>query len=73
MTSIYYSSLHSYLTYRNIAWCSTTVSKLKKLFSKQKQAIKTISFTIANVEFKSKEIIGKIRKLIYIKLFYNKF
>ena len=25
-----YSLFHSYLTYRNIAWCSTTVSKLKR-------------------------------------------
>ena len=34
ITSIYYSFLHSYLTYGNIACCSTTVSKLKKNFSK---------------------------------------
>ena len=68
MTSIYYLFLHSYLTYGNIAWCSTTVSKLKKRFSKERQAIKAISVTIANVECKSKEIMGKIRKLNLYKI-----
>ena len=37
MRSLYYSLFHSYLSYGNIAWCSTTVSKLKKTF----QQIKT--------------------------------
>ena len=60
MTSFYYSFFHSYLTKRNISWCSTTVSKLKKLVSKQRQAIKAIPVTIANVESKLKEIVVKI-------------
>ena len=34
MTSLYYSFFHSYLTCGNIAWCTTTVSKLKKLYIK---------------------------------------
>ena len=68
MTSIYYEFLHSYLTHGNIAWCCITVSKLKKLFSKQRQTIKTFSATIANVECKSKEIMGKIRKLNLYKI-----
>ena len=40
-----FSLFDSHLTYGNIAWCSTSMTKLKKIFSKQKQAIKTISMT----------------------------
>ena len=43
MKSLHFCFFHSYLTYGNIAWCSTSMTKLKKIFSKQKQAIKTIS------------------------------
>ena len=39
MKSLYFSFFHSYLTYGNIALCSTLMAKLKKMFSKQKQAI----------------------------------
>ena len=42
MKSLYFSFLHSYLTYGNVACCSTSMNKTKKLFSKQKQAIKII-------------------------------
>ena len=40
MKSLYFSFIHSYLTYGNVVWCSTSMNKTKKLFSKQKQAIK---------------------------------
>ena len=40
MKSSYFSFIHSYLTYGNVAWCSTSVSKTKKLFSKQKASKK---------------------------------
>ena len=36
MKTLYFSYFHSYLTYGNIAWCSTSMQKLKKIFSKQK-------------------------------------
>ena len=36
MKSVYFLFLHSYLTYGNVVWCSTSMSKTKKLFSKQK-------------------------------------
>ena len=40
--SVYFSFIHSYLTYGNAVWCSTFMNKTKKLFNKQKQAIKII-------------------------------
>ena len=43
--SLYVSFFHNYLTYGNITWCSTSMAKLKKTFSKKKQPIKTISIT----------------------------
>ena len=45
MKSLCYSFFHSYLNYGNIAWCSTFMAKIKKLYSKQKQAIKALSVT----------------------------
>ena len=38
----YFSFIHSYLNYCNIAWASTNPSKTKKLFSKQKQVCRLI-------------------------------
>ena len=37
MKSLYFSFIHSYLTYGNIVWCSTSMKNTKTLFSKQKQ------------------------------------
>ena len=34
MKSLYFFFFHSYLTYGNIAWCSTSMAKFKKIFSK---------------------------------------
>ena len=45
MKSLYYSFFHSYLNYGNISWCSTSMTKIKKLYSKQEQAIKALSVT----------------------------
>ena len=42
MKSLYFSFIHRYLTYGNVVWCSTSMNKTKKLFSKQKQVIKII-------------------------------
>ena len=38
MKSVYFSFIHSYLTCGNVAWCSNSMSKTKKVFSNQKQA-----------------------------------
>jgi hypothetical protein len=44
LKQLYYSFIHSYLSYGNIAWCSTNKTKLMPLFRKQKHAIRVISF-----------------------------
>ena len=54
MVSLYYSFIHSYLNYGNIAWCSTSMTKLKKLLSKQKQALRTIPLPTSQSESNSK-------------------
>ena len=39
---IYFSFIHSYLSYANVAWCSTNVTKIDKLLIKQKHALRII-------------------------------
>ena len=39
---IYFSSIHLYLNYANIAWASTCITKLKPLLYKHKQAIRIV-------------------------------
>ena len=46
LKNLYFSFVHSYLNYGNIVWASTSTTKLKKLASKQKQAL-----IISNKEF----------------------
>ena len=42
LKTLYFSFVHSYLNYGNIAWGNTTQTKLKKLVNKQRQAIRAI-------------------------------
>ena len=64
MKSLYFSFFHSY----NI-WCSTSMAKLKKIFSKQKQAMKTISVTSLDYRnLKSEEIMYRLSILNVYKL-----
>ena len=42
LKSLYYSLIHSHLSYANIVWGSTQASKLKKLVSLQKHAIRIV-------------------------------
>ena len=42
MTTLYFSFFHSYLNYCNLAWESTTKSKLRNIASQQRQAVNTI-------------------------------
>ena len=60
MVSLYYSFIHSYLNYGNIAWCSTSMTKLKKLLSKQKQALRTIPIPTSQSESRSKQIMKEL-------------
>ena len=60
MVSLYYSFIHSYLNYGNIAWCSTSMTKLKKLLSKQKQALRTIPIPTSQSESRSKQIMREL-------------
>ena len=60
MVNLYYSFIHSYLNYGNIAWCSTSMTKLKKLLSKQKQALRTIPVPTSQFESHSKQIMREL-------------
>ena len=42
LKTLFFSFAHSYLNYGNIAWRSTTQTKLKKLASKQRLAIRAV-------------------------------
>ena len=44
MKQLYFSFVHSYLNYGNIAWASTNKSKLKTLLYKQKHGARIINF-----------------------------
>ena len=69
MKSLYFFFFHSYLTYGNTAWCGTSMTKFKKISSKQKQAIKTISITSLDyIHLKSEEVIDKLGILNIYKL-----
>ena len=69
MKNLYFSFLHSYLTYGSIAWCSTSMTKLKKILSKQKQAIETISMTSLDYKnLKLEEIMDRLGILNIYKL-----
>ena len=42
LLALYYSYIHSYLNYANLGWGSTYLTNLKKLLSKQKDAIRIV-------------------------------
>ena len=51
LRSLYYSFIHSYLNYGNIVWASTNRTKLKRLASKQREAIRIIDGNINETIF----------------------
>ena len=67
MKSLYFPFFHSYVTYENKAWCSTSMGKLKKVFSKQKQVIKTVT-SLDHKNLKSEEIMNRLDILNIYKL-----
>ena len=42
LKSIYFSFINSYISYCNIAWASTSKTKLTRIFNKQKHALRII-------------------------------
>jgi hypothetical protein len=44
LNQLYFSFIHSYINYANIAWASTHKSKLVKLYRRQKHAARLINF-----------------------------
>ena len=71
MKMFYFFFFHSYVTYGIIAWCSTSMAKLKKIFSKQKQAIKTMTISMTSLDYKnlkSEEIMDRLCILNIYKL-----
>ena len=68
-----YSFIHSYFNCGNITWCSTSITKPKKLASKQKQALQIIPIFTLESELHSKQIMKELCILsihqlnIYIK------
>ena len=64
LKSLYFSFIHSYLNYGNIVWASVTETKLKKLASKQKQAIRIFE----NENYNIKESMTKMKILKIYKL-----
>ena len=71
MKMFYFFFFHSYVTYGIIAWCSTSMAKLKKIFSKQKQAIKTMTIYMTSLDYKnlkSEEIMDRLGILNIYKL-----
>ena len=55
MKSLYFSFINSYLTYGNVVSCRNSTNKTKKLFSKQKQAIKIIPMVDIHANLNSDE------------------
>ncbi|MBY0580085.1 MAG: hypothetical protein K2P53_00155, partial [Rickettsiales bacterium] len=49
LKNLYFSFIHSYLTYGNIVWASTNYTKLKKIYSKQKHACRIVFGATKNV------------------------
>ena len=42
LKTLYFSYIHSYLNYANIAWASTYATKLKRVYLKQKHAVRIV-------------------------------
>ena len=64
LKNLYFSFIHSYLNYGNIVWASTSRTKLKKLSSKQKQALRIVYNEYTDI----KEIMVRMKVLNIYKL-----
>ena len=62
---------HSYLHFENIAWCSISMAKLKRLYIKQKQAIKALSMTFEDYSgLKVEDLMRKKRYFRHLQITY---
>ena len=59
-------AMRSLYFYGNVAWCGTSMNKTKKLFSKQKQAIKIIPMADIHANLNSDE---KMKHLHILKIY----
>ena len=66
MKSIYFSLIHVYINYANIAWSSTNPSKLRKILNKQKHASRIILSEERNTH--SRPLMKKLRILNVFQL-----
>ena len=64
LKNLYFSFIHSYMNYGNIVWASTSRTKLKKLSSKQKQALRIVYNEYTDI----KEIMVRMKVLNIYKL-----
>ena len=64
LKKLYFSFFHSYLNYGNIAWASTSKTKLKKIASKQKEAVRVVNNDNADI----RELMFKMKVLNIYKL-----
>ena len=62
LLALYYSYVHTYLSYAKLSWGSTNRTNLKKLLSQQKHAVRIINnrtrFDHTNELFKSQKILN---------------
>ena len=73
MKSLYFSFIHSYLTYGNVAWYRNSMNKTKNLFSKQKQTTKIIPMTDIHANLNSDEKIKHLDILNLLFLIFTKY
>ena len=69
LKQLYFSFTHSYLNYGNIAWASTSKTKLESLYRRQKHAVRVINFkdrfTHTSPLFKEMKILSLYKINIY--------
>jgi len=69
LKQLYFSFIHSYLSYANIVWASTHKSKLLPLYRRQKHAIRVISFKDRFTHAKPLLVKNNILSLYEINIF----
>lgn len=72
LSKLYFSLIHSHLTYGNIVWGSTLKSKLSKIHKKQKHALRLVNFMSHNTHsaplFKKMNLLNIYQLNIYLTI-----